>query len=50
MGKTVYLTDLQIELIQLAFDVGNYSFEKYGEEEEIRRTEAAEDLLRKVTK
>lgn len=50
MGKQVYLTDLQIELIQLAFAPGNYSFEAYEEDEEIKRAEAAEDLLRKVSK
>lgn len=33
MGKTVYLTDLQIEMIERAFAPENLGFEGYEDEE-----------------
>jgi hypothetical protein len=50
MGKSVYFTDLQIEMIQNAFTPGNFAFEGRDEEEEIKRQEAAAEILRKVSK
>lgn len=48
MGKTVYLTDLELEMITLAFDECNRSFEMKEDAEE--RCDAADNILRKVSK
>jgi len=46
-GKQVYLTEKEIQLIQLILDVGNYSWE--GHEDEEQREAVRENILRKIS-
>jgi ArsR family metal-binding transcriptional regulator len=48
MGKTIYLSDAELELLSMVFDYGNYSCEGSPDEEE--KMEVAESLRKKVNK
>ena len=51
-GKSIYFTELELEMIRLSFDQFNRSLEgySYDEEEEKKRTEAADSIFQKVSK